>query len=126
MLRVKGWSHWQDSSARVLFKKSQAPGVASFIFRRSPGQIYRATHPPSAIQFQDLASSQSDCTRRREADAKSATLGLALFFHSLLFQFNPAIVFFIREALVVGKNVLHQEPGCFIDVDIILQGRNKD
>ena len=123
---MKGWSHWQDFSARVLFKKSQAPGVASFIFRRSPGQIYRATHPPSAIQFQDLASSQSDCTRRREADAKSATLGLALFFHSLLFQFNPAIVFFIREALVVGKNVLHQEPGCFIDVDIILQGRNKD
>lgn len=120
MLRVKGWSHWQDSSARVLFKKSQAPGVASFIFRRSPG------HPPSAIQFQDLASSQSDCTRRREADAKSATLGLALFFHSLLFQFNPAIIFFIREALVVGKNVLHQEPGCFIDVDIILQGRIKD
>lgn len=126
MLRVKGWSHWQDSSARFRFRKSQAPGVASFIFRRSPGQIHRAAHPPSVIQFQDLASNQSGCARRTEADAKSATLGLALFFHSLLVQFNSAIVFFVREALVVGKNVLHQEPGCFIDVDIILQGRNED
>lgn len=84
---------------------SQAPrGAILVILRHSPedsqSSISTIHDPVSGICFQPSI-------RRREADAESATLGFVLFFHGLLIQFNSAVVFFIREALVVGKNVLH-------------------
>lgn len=41
--------------------------------------------------------------------------------HGLLVQFDAvAVALFIRNAFVVKENVLHQEPGCLVDIYVIL------
>jgi len=51
-----------------------------------------------------------------------AATWLALSRHSLLVQFNlVTIVFFIGKTFIIEKDVLHQEPGGLVNVDVVLQ-----
>ena len=69
-------------------------------------------------------SSEARRTKERELGGRgdtSAALGPGLRWEGLIGKFNFVhVVFFPREALLVRKDLFHQEPGGLVDVYIIL------
>lgn len=51
-----------------------------------------------------------------------AAAWLDLRSHGFLVQLDAvAVALFVRNTFVIDENVLHQEPGCLIDIYVILQ-----